>query len=150
MEKLQLNTCITALIKFLYALEDLENEPCEDGTIIAEHSAFRDAWCTLLVLLSPVTPHLCEELWERMPGAGRLGEESWPVYDPRLEDAATVQIIVKVDAKPVTRLEVPSGASRHDVIALAYRDRAVTDRIGGRRIAREIYVPGQILNFVTS
>ena len=150
MEKLQLNTCITALIKFLYALEDLENEPCEDGTITADHSAFREAWCTVLVLLSPVTPHLCEELWERMSRAGRLSGASWPVYDPRLANAATVHIIVKVDARPVVRLEVPGGASRDEVVALAYREGAVMDRIGDRRVAREIYVPGQILNFVTS
>ena len=117
---------------------------------MADHSTFRDAWCTLLVLLSPVTPHLCEELWERMGRAGRLSEASWPAYDPRLVDAATVQIVVKVDARPVVRLEVPGGASRDEVIALAYRDSAVMDRIGDRRIAREIYVPGQILNFVTS
>ena len=83
-------------------------------------------------------------------GAGRLSQVAWPVYNPRLVDAAAAQIIVKVDASPVVRLEVPGDASRDEVIALAYQDRAVKERIGERRVVREIYVPGQIVNFVTS
>lgn len=150
MERLQPNTCITALIKFLYALEGHENEPCEDGGIVAERRAFSEALRTLLILLSPFAPHLCEELWERMRMPSALGASGWPRHDPESRSRGTSRIAVKVDAKRVVWLEVPVNASREEVVATARENEAVQRHLCGRTVGKAIYVPGQVLNIVTS
>ncbi len=150
MERLQPNTCITELIKFLYSLEELENEPWGDGAIAAQHAPFHEAFQTLLILLSPFTPHLCEELWARLGRSPQLSDVDWPRADPALLSRTTTQIIVKVNAKPVARLEVPTSASQDEVMAMAYENEEVRACLRGSEIRREIYVPGQIINLVTS
>ena len=50
----------------------------------------------------------------------------------------------------MTRIEVPAGAAREEVLALVHRNRQVQERIGPGEIEKEIYVPGQIVNIVTS
>ncbi|MEE8557765.1 MAG: class I tRNA ligase family protein, partial [Myxococcota bacterium] len=142
LEKLQLNTCITALIKLFYHLEEVESTHREDP-------AFHDAFCTFLRLLSPFTPHLCEELWSRMAERGQLSESEWPSYDPELVARATVSIVVKINSKPVVRLDVPTDAERDEVLAIVHENQTVRDRIGQGTIDREIYVPGQIVNIVS-
>ncbi len=150
MERLQPNTCITELIKFLYSLEELENEPWGDGSIAGQHAPFHEAFQTLLILLSPFTPHLCEELWARLGRSPQLSDVDWPRADPALLSRRTTQIIVKVNAKPVARLDVPASASQDEVMAMAYENEEVRACLRGNEIRREIYVPGQIINLVTS
>ena len=148
LERLQPNTCLTALIKFLYALEELEERPSGDG-VVAERPVFRQAFRTLLVLLAPFTPHLCEELWERLGLHPSIGRASWPRWDPAALSGPTKQIAVKVNGVTVARLDVATDASRADVLALAYAHEAVQARLGAPRATREIYVENRMLSLVT-
>jgi leucyl-tRNA synthetase len=149
MERLQPNTCLTALIKLLYKLEELERQPDESGGVIAARPVFREAFRTLLVLLAPVTPHLCAELWERLGFVPDLARASWPRVDPGAGATPSRRIAIKVDAETVAQLDVAAGASRDDVLALAYAHEAVRARLGAGRARREIYVPDRMLNLVT-
>ncbi len=74
MEKLQPNTCITELIKLLRDLEEAESTRCADGGALGEQPEFLEALRTLVVLLAPFAPHLCEEIWERIGPGTRLSE----------------------------------------------------------------------------
>ena len=104
---------------------------------------------TLLVLLSPFSPHLCAELWSRLELEIPLSQAEWPNDDPELLAATSKPIMVKVDARAVARVEIPAQASRAEALAIAYRDDAVRSCIGGANVSREVYVPGQVINFVT-
>jgi leucyl-tRNA synthetase len=148
LERLQPNTCLTALIKFLYALEEVEAQPCGDG-VMAGRPAFREAFRTLLVLLAPFTPHLCEELWERLGLKPGLARASWPPYDSALASGPTKQIAVKVNDRTVARLDVAADATKADILALAYEHEAVQACLGAARAAREIYVENRMLSLVT-
>lgn len=150
MERLQPNTCITELIKFLYELEELENATAGGRMVLAERQVYHEAFAQLVTMLSPFAPHLCEELWERLGQPTRLSRAGWPGHDPSLAADETTWITVKVDARPLKRIEVPADASEEQVLARVQRDRDVLERIGDREITRRIYVPGQIVNIVTS
>jgi leucyl-tRNA synthetase len=148
LERLQPNTCLTALIKFLYALEECEARPCAGG-VMASRPAFREAFRTLLVLLAPFTPHLCEELWERLGLTPGLSRVRWPRYDPAVASGPTKQITVKVNDRTVARLDVAAAATKADVLALAYGHEAVQACLRAARPAREIYIEDRMLNLVT-
>ena len=149
MERLQFNTCVTELIKFLYSLEELEIETRDRGAAVGQHEAIRRSFETLLTLLSPFSPHLCAELWSRLELPIPLSEAEWPKYDRELLAATAKPIAVKVDARVVARVEIPADTSRADALAIAYRDDAVRSYLGAASVSREIYVPGQVINFVT-
>ncbi len=142
LERLQPNTCLTALIKFLYALEEKER-------VMAGRPAFREAFRTLLVLLAPFTPHLCEELWERLGLAPRLSHVPWPRHDPAVASRPTKRIAVKVNDRTVARLDIAADATKADVLALAYAHEDVRACLGAARAAREIYVEDRMLSLVT-
>ena len=71
-------------------------------------------------------------------------------HDPEALRTTTMEITVKVNATPVVRLEVPSGAGRGEVLELARTSPAVRKCIGKAKVSKEIYVPGQIVNIVTT
>jgi leucyl-tRNA synthetase len=142
LERLQPNTCLTALTKLAYALEAAE-------PTVGDRAVFRDAVRTLLVLLAPFTPHLAAELWDRLGAAPALLDVPWPTADPHLLGAATREVTVKVDARTVTRLTIDEKATKEDVLALAYGHAAVRACLGARRARREIYVEERMLNLVT-
>jgi leucyl-tRNA synthetase len=148
MERLQPNTCLTVLIKFLYSLEELETEPCRDGLLV-ERPVFREAFRTLLTLLAPFTPHLCEELWERLGLAPALSRVPWPRCDPGAISRARKRIAIKVNAKTVAQLEVAADATEDEVLALAYGHQAVRACLGERRASREIYIKDRLVNLVS-
>ena len=110
--------------------------------------AFGAAVRSVLVMLSPFAPHLCEELWERIGTDGTLATAHWPQADPRWLAKATQQLILKVNARPVGRLEVPLDAGRDEVLALVYQNEAIRSAVGGNEVTREVYVPGQVVNLV--
>jgi leucyl-tRNA synthetase len=103
-----------------------------------------------MALLSPFAPHLCEEIWERLRMPVALEEFGWPRPDPRRHRHGGSPIVVKVDAEPVVRLEVPAEAGREEVLEAALKHEAVKRHLGGRGVGKAIYVPGQILNIVTT
>jgi leucyl-tRNA synthetase len=149
MERLQFNTCVTELIKFVYSLEELATETCDCGVATLEHEPMRHSFETLLVLLSPFSPHLCAELWSRLELPIPLSQAEWPKHDAELLTATSKPITVKVNARTVARLDIPAQASRKEALAIAYEDAAVRSSLGEARVSREIYVPGQVINFVT-
>ncbi len=150
MERFQFNTCVTTLIKFLHSLEEVENQPCSGGTILAERTGYHEAVCVMLALLSPIAPHLCEEIRQRLGEPVSLRAVRWPSCDAGLPSRATTRITVKVNARPVVRFEIAADSTQQEVMALARAHQAVRERIGAGRITKEVYVPGQIINFVTS
>lgn len=108
----------------------------------------RKAIETLLVLLSPFAPHLCEELWQRLGHVGGISRVPWPTFDPaRLVDAE-VEIPVSVLGKVRSRIMVPTGADAKTTEAKALADPKIAELIAGKEIKKVIVVPGKMVNIV--
>ncbi len=149
LDRLRPNTCLTALIKFAYALEELETTAVDGRVTLGERPVFHAAIRTLLQLLAPFTPHLCAELWERIGMAPSLSEVSWPSYDPALPYSVRRSLAVKVDGELVARLEIAAGVSADEALSMAYEHAAVKERLGHGRASRAVYVKDQMINLVT-
>jgi leucyl-tRNA synthetase len=149
MERLQPNTCLMSLIKFVYYLETVENRPCAGGPPVGERAAFHDALCTLLRLLAPFAPHLAEEIWERLGMPATVAESSWPRAADAPPGDAMKRIAVKVNGELVARLQIPVDAPDEQLMRMAQEHGAVQARLEGRDVSRQIYVRDQVINLVT-
>jgi leucyl-tRNA synthetase len=103
---------------------------------------------TLVLLLSPLAPHLAEELWQRLGHAESLAYHAWPAADPALLKADVLEIPVQVNGKVRGKISVPAEAQESEVLEIARADLNVGKHLAGQSVKRAIYVRGRIVNFV--
>ena len=130
------NTAIAAMMEFVNAANKWDALPRQVGT-------------PFVLLLSPFAPHLAEELWARLGHDQSLAHTDWPAYDDELIRREVVEMPVQVDGTVRATIEVAADAEEAEVIAAAKEAENVARHLDDEDLQREIYVPGQIVNFVT-
>ena len=116
----------------------------------AEGSASRNfAIRTVLMLASPMMPHLAEEAWAKAGGEGLIADAAWPEVDPAMLVEDEVTIAVQHMGKLRDTLTAPKGASKEDLEALALASEKVQRSIDGADIRKVIVVPDRLVNIVT-
>ena len=135
LEHLRYNTAIAALMTLL---NDIRRLGPPDRWVVE----------TLLILLAPLAPHICEELWEALGHATTICAARWPTFDPALIVEDTVVMAVQVNGKVRGRIEVARDTPEPDVVAAALADETVQAYVNGKPIRRQVVVPGRLVNFV--
>ena len=102
----------------------------------------------LVKLLSPICPHICEELWESLGHNKTIAYEAWPTYDEAKTVDNVVTYAVSVNGKFRDKLACGLDVAKDDVIALAKELDKVKAQIEGKEIVKVIVVPGKIVNIV--
>ncbi|MDA0270577.1 MAG: class I tRNA ligase family protein, partial [Chloroflexi bacterium] len=141
-ESKRFNTVISALMELTNVMQRLRDA----GT--ADRAAWDEAVRTLLLMVAPACPHIAEELWERTGGGYSIHQQSWPLFDPTLAVADTIELPVQVNGKLRARVSVPAEADEAMARAAAEADTRVSIHLEGQTVARVIYVPGRLLNLV--
>jgi leucyl-tRNA synthetase len=101
-----------------------------------------------LLLLSPIIPHIVDELWgELRPGTKWL-DQSWPAVDANALVQDTVELVVQVNGKLRGHIQVPSNASKEEIERLALECEAVRKFVGDQKVRKVIVVPGRLVNVV--
>ncbi len=113
-----------------------------------EKSRPRSAMESFVLLLSPLAPHVAEELWSVLGHKETLAYEPWPAFDEELTRDETVEIPVQVLGKVRSKLQVPANCSPDDLLSAAKADEKVNQWLAGKTIVKEIVVPGRLVNFV--
>jgi len=108
----------------------------------------RDQIERFLLLLSPMAPHICEELWSRLGHGESLTREAWPTFDEALTKDESVEIAVQIKGKVRDRITVPADASDEDVAAAALASPTIAKAIGGKPVRRTIVVKGRLVNLI--
>jgi leucyl-tRNA synthetase len=112
-------------------------------------SAIPRDWMEMFVkILSPFAPHLAEELWQRLDHRSTIAYEPWPAYDEAKLARDTMVLVVQVNGRVRGQIEVAPDASDAAVLTAARADRNVQSFLAGKRITREIYVKGRLVNLV--
>ena len=132
---LKFNTAIATLMGLL-------NE------IFAVGSLTKDELMTYIKLLSPVAPHLCEEINEKLGGKTMLAVSEWPEYDESKMIDATVELAVQINGKVRSTVKLPLDCPRDEALAAAKADERIAAAIAGKTIVKEITVPNTIINIV--
>lgn len=135
LEHMHFNTAISALMEFLN-LADSE-EAIDVSTMQ-----------TLAILLGPLAPHLAEELWEKAGGKDFVINQTWPLADAQLLVKDTLTIAIQVNGKLRATIDVPSSATKEEIIALAKENEGIQKYLLGLQLKKEIYVPGKLVSFV--
>ncbi|MBU9721050.1 MULTISPECIES: leucine--tRNA ligase [Bacillaceae] len=101
-------------------------------------------------MLSPVAPHLCEELWSRLGHTESISYEAWPTYDESLLVENEVEIVVQVNGKVRSKLVIAKDASREEMEEKAKALEKIQEEIVGKTVRKVIAVPGKLVNIVAN
>ena len=135
-EERAFNTAIAAMMEFVNTANKWDPVP-------------RQIMEPFVLLLSPFAPHLSEELWARLGHDESLAYADWPEYEEALLRREVVEMPVQVNGTVRATIEIDADAEEDEVLAAAKEADNVARHLDGKSIQREIYVPGQIVNFVT-
>ena len=148
-ERLHFNTAIAALMELLnecYAAT-AELPVAEAGP----HAwVYRDVFERLTAMLSPLAPHLAQELWEALGHDDYVLDAAWPAFNSALLQLDTVSLAVQVDGKIRGRVEVPADLlDQEELVAKAMENANVARHLEGKSIIRSVVVPGKIVSLNT-
>ncbi|HLZ94652.1 MAG TPA: leucine--tRNA ligase [Candidatus Dormibacteraeota bacterium] len=141
-DELRFNTAVAYLMELANTMQDhLQKAGARD-------EVWDGAVHTLIKLLNPMAPHVCEEMWERIGGQGLLADASWPVYDEAAAAEPEVVVVVQVAGKLRARLTMAPGASEDQVLKAALAEPKVKAALDGGRPSKVIFVPDRLINLV--
>ena len=143
----QFNTAIASIMELVNELYLSKDELISTAE---GKEALSSAMATVLTLLYPFTPHLCEELWEDLGHQSSLSDESWPQWQESALKRDMVTVVIQVNGKLRGKIEVPADASREDVEKLALADEAVLRHTEGLTVRKVVVVPGKLVNVVAN
>ncbi|MDR2417400.1 MAG: class I tRNA ligase family protein, partial [Holosporales bacterium] len=118
----------------------------EAGTIA--RTTFEEVLKSWTILLSPITPHLAEEMWHVLGQTTFVAEAAWPKANTAYLVENTAEIAVQVNGKTRGTLTISCDASEREVSTAARALSSIDSYIRGRSIERTIFVPRRIINFV--
>jgi leucyl-tRNA synthetase len=143
------NTAISAVMELVNALYAFE-AASHDGMPAAERAALlREAVETTLLLLGPIAPHVTEELWAQLGHAESLFTRPWPEADPAALVRQEVTLVVQVDGKVRSRLNISVGTPEERIQRLALADERVQPWVRERAVERVVVVANRLVNIVT-
>ena len=108
----------------------------------------RNAVMTLAQLMSPMTPHVAEEIWSHQGGQGLIINAPWPVEDESMLVQTSIILPIQVNGKRRSEITVPKDLPNIDVERLALSEEAVRRSLDGNKPKKVIVVPGRIVNVV--
>jgi len=114
----------------------------------ASRAAKTNAVQTLAQLMSPMTPHLAEEIWEMTGGTGLLAQAPWPQADPAMLIEDSVTLPIQINGKRRSEITVATDMPKSEVEKLVLADKAVIKALDGGTAKKLIVVPGRIVNVV--
>jgi len=131
---------IREFTNFLYDLGDNLND--------SQKGAVYKSYKTLVLLLSPLVPHISDELWEYSGNKGFTIDASWPKYEDSLTVEDTVRIAVQVNGKLRSTIEIAQNLSKEEIEKIALNDEHIVKFLNGAEPKKIIVVPGKIVNVV--
>ena len=136
-DELRFNTAISKLMV-------LVRELSKDGAV----SCSRESVEALILLLSPMAPHIAEDLWRALGHADTLCYEAWPTADASLLEDDTIKLVLQINGKKRDELTIAADLSKEEIEALALASEKVQNHLAGRDPKKVIVVPGRLVNIV--
>jgi len=139
------NTAISAVMELVNVIQAVK----EDILATPEGaSVLRLGLETVIVLLSPIVPHLAEELWEALGNSGSVLEVAWPIYREEAIAQDEILIVVQVNGKVRSRFNIAADADEEAIRTAALANDRIMARIGGRPVKKVIVVQKKLVNIV--
>jgi len=140
------NTAIAAVMELMNDVNRFKAESATDKAVL------REAIESATLMLAPVTPHVCHEIWNSLhaDSTGPIVDASWPQVDDSALVQDEIEMVVQVNGKLRSKITVPSGAGKDDCEALALADENAMRHMEGKTVRKVIVVPDKLVNIVVS
>ena len=138
------NTAIAAVMELLNTITKFDDESEQGRAVIQE------ALEKVILMLSPITPHICQELWQLLGHDKWVVNELWPEIDEIALLQDKIELMIQVNGKLRSKISVSTDAEKNLVEALALSDDNVHKFVDGKEILKIIVVPGRLVNIVVA
>ncbi|MFZ3123417.1 MAG: leucine--tRNA ligase [Thermodesulfovibrionales bacterium] len=136
------NTAIAALMELVNDLSSFDPKTQDDW------KAFRFSTETLLLLLSPFSPHISEELWESMGNKKSILEQKWPSWDENIAKEEEIELVIQINGKVKAKIMIPAGLSDDEVRKKALAEPKIQEITKGKALKKVFIVKGKLVNIV--
>ena len=136
------NTAIAALMELVNEITAFEPKNDEEWSIL------KFAIEQLLLLLSPFSPHISEELWDALGNKPGIFEQKWPEWDDEAAKEDMIELVVQVNGKLRSKIIVAAGIPDDEIKKIAFENNRVIEIIGSKTIKKVIIVRGKLVNIV--
>jgi leucyl-tRNA synthetase len=138
------NTAIAAIRELMNAVNKLNDDSDVARAVVQESLEL------VVLMLSPITPHICHSLWQTLGHDEAIVEASWPQVDESALKQDNIELMVQVNGKLRSKIQVPADADQAAVEAVAFADENVQRFTEGKEVRKVILVPGRLLNIVVA
>ena len=137
------NTAIAAIMKLSNYVSSYQIDTDLDRKVV------REALESMVLLLSPIVPHICNHLWIELGHKNAIINESWPIYNDNLTVDDALEIVIQINGKLRARLNVAANIDEKTLKELALKEPKISKLISDQKIKKTIVVPKKLINFVT-
>jgi leucyl-tRNA synthetase len=137
MESLSFNTAISRLMEFVNYFTGQESRP---------HRCIEE----FVKLLSPMAPHIAEELWQALGHSESIAYAAWPAFDPKYIRESTIEIPIQINGRVRGRITASVNASNSELEQAALADPKIRRYLEGSSVRKVIVVPGKLISVVVS
>ncbi|GAB5378937.1 MAG: leucine--tRNA ligase [Aliiglaciecola sp.] len=138
------NTAVAAIMELLNALQKAPQVTDQDKALV------REGIVSMVLMLNPITPHICHVLWQQLGQSTEIATETWPSYDEKALVEDEKLIIVQVNGKVRAKMTVSADAQEESVKEMAVNQHNVLPFTEGKTVRKVIYVPGKLVNIVAN
>jgi leucyl-tRNA synthetase len=138
------NTAIAAVMELTNHLGRFEDRSPQGRAVLDE------AWKAIVRLMAPITPHICEALWELLGERGSVVNTPWPDVDESARVRDMITLVVQVNGKLRGRIELAPGSGEDHAVTTAMAEANVSRHTDGKTIRKIIYIPDRLLNIVAT
>ena len=138
----------TAIASIMELSNSIPKEFLSKESNIYERSSADEAIKYILIMLSPITPHITHFLWKEMGNKKAIIDVNWPNTIDELLVKETLELAIQINGKLRTTLKVRSEENEDEILKIIAKDKKIANYIEGKKITRHIYIEGKLVNLV--
>jgi leucyl-tRNA synthetase len=138
------NTAIAAVMELMNELGKFNDESAQGRAVMQE------ALRAIVLMLSPIVPHITHHLWRQLGYTTALVDEAWPQHDDSALVKDSIELVIQVNGKLRGKISVPANADKAAIEQQALNDENVKSHIAGKDVKKIVVVPGRLVNLVVA
>jgi len=138
------NTAIAAVMELLNELSRFDDNS-EQGQAVMHETVV-----AVVLMLSPIVPHITQHLWQRLGHDALVADQMWPLCDESALERDSIELVVQVNGKLRSKINVPADADNEAIETIALEDEKIRLNIQDKTVRKVIVVPGRLVNLVVA